>query len=219
MLQAVIKCPHCGNEGTFDFYGIPFVRHAKFTKLPNGREVEVLLVRGIAVCCKCEEPALIEAHVFRNEWDVYEKHINTRELYRISNFRIVRVLPQPKEPYTHPAIPEKARELLRDVQELLFQRKSPSLIIGGCRSILEVALKELRAEGESLYEKIEDLYRRHVITEPLRDWSHIVRKLGNKAIHEVEASIEEAEELVEFTKLFLVMTFELPARISEKRKS
>ena len=217
MLQANVKCPHCGNEGTFDFYGIPVVKHVKFGKLPSGKETEVLLIRGIAICCKCEEPTLIEAHVFRNEWEVFKNHINTRELYKISNFKIVRVLPPPKEPYTHPSIPEKVRDLLKEAQELLNEGRSPSIIVGACRSILEVALKELNAEGDTLYDKIEDLYQRHIITTPLRDWSHIVRKMGNKALHEIEASSEDAQELVEFTKLFLMMTFELPAKIREKR--
>ncbi len=217
MLQAVIECPHCGNKGSFDFYGIPYVEHLENVTLPNGEQTALLKIRGIAVCCKCKEPALIEAKVFRNEWEIFRTHVEDRELYRIRNFQIIRVFPNPKKPYSHPSIPEKIRELFADVQELLRQRRNPALIIGACRSILDVATKELGAKEGSLYERIEELYKSHVITKPLKDWAHILRRYGNKAIHEIEADYKEAEELVEFTKLFLIMTFELPARIEEKR--
>ncbi len=219
MLQAVTKCPHCSNEGTFDFYAVPYVEHVKFTNLPGGKQVEVVRIRGIASCCKCREPTLIEAEIFRNEWEVFKNYIDKREVYRIQQFRITRKFPEPKEPYSHPSIPEKIRKLFSDVQKLLKTAETPALVVGACRSVLDAATKELGAREGNLYERIEELYKQHIITEPVKEWAHILRRYGNKAIHEIEASYEDAEELVEFTKLFLIITFELPARINEKKRS
>ena len=53
----------------------------------------------------------------------------------------------------------------------------------------------------------------------LAEWAHIIRDDGNSATHEARGTQQEAEELVEFTKLFLQYTFEFPARVKVSRES
>src|SRR5690606_12395756 len=68
-----------------------------------------------------------------------------------------------------------------------------------------------------LVERIDSLAERSVITEVLRDWAHALRVDGNAAVHGFEGTREAAEELVEFIKLFLHVTFELPAAIEQRK--
>lgn len=126
---------------------------------------------------------------------------------------IKRSLPETLKAKDHPAWPAKIRSMFADVQLMAAEKKSPAFVVSGCRTVLEQALKELKGEGRNNFERIDDLAGKGVITAPMKDWAHRVRKLGNDAIHDVEADPKEAEELVAFVLMFLEMTFTLPHTI------
>ena len=100
---------------------------------------------------------------------------------------------------------------------MLKQGLSPSLVITGCRSVLEISVNELGAEGKTLQHKINNLKEKSIVNGVLADWAHQIRLEGNSAVHQMEGTQEEAEELVEFTKLFLQYTFEFPSRVNAIR--
>ena len=102
---------------------------------------------------------------------------------------------------------------------MLQARLQPHFILAGCRTVLEAVVRELGGNGHTLSARIADLHAQGVITKGLADWAHQIRIGGNDAVHEMSGTPEEARELVEFTKLFLQFTFELPARINEVRTS
>ena len=56
-----------------------------------------------------------------------------------------------------------------------------------------------------------------IITETIKDWAHIIRDNGNDAVHELNGKREDAEDLLNFTKIFLQYAFELPAVIKAMR--
>ena len=173
---------------------------------------------GTASCPKCFQPVLI---IFKAPYLPVSK---SRELKDNTQLKVllqkhVEIIDWfPKlDIFSHPAIPEKTRNLFRDVQKIEKQKLNPPLIVVGCRSVLEEAVKTLGGQGDTLYDKIEDLYKQGVITRILKDWATIIRKYGNKAAHEIETTQEEATEMVEFTKIFLEYTFVLPWRVEQKR--
>lgn len=56
----------------------------------------------------------------------------------------------------------------------------------GLRTIVEAVCKEKKALGRDLYEKINDLASKQVLTPSSADILHKIRSLGNKAAHEVK---------------------------------
>lgn len=69
-------------------------------------------------------------------------------------------------------------------------------------------------KGKFLKQRIDSLAEQHIITEAMRDWAHHIRLVGIDASHDDgEITLEEANELREFTELFLIYTFTLPKRV------
>lgn len=132
--------------------------------------------------------------------------------------KIVCMYPTPQPPYTHPSLPANIQKEFRDIQCIAKQGLSPSLVMTGCRTILETAVRELGGEGKRLIDRINDLKDKAVVNGVLAEWAHQIRIDGNSAVHEMSNTQIEAEELVEFTKLFLQYTFEFPSRIHEIRE-
>jgi len=89
------------------------------------------------------------------------------------------------------------------------------------RKVLEVAVKVLDAEGSGdLYNRIESLSDKNLITQDLKDWAHAIRDDGNTAAHEeTPVSKEFAEELLSFAEMFLMYTFTMPNMIKDRRHS
>jgi len=114
-------------------------------------------------------------------------------------------------------LPDAVNQDLIDLQNMLKQQLAPHLVMTGCRTILETAVKTLGGEGKRLVDQIQDLKNKAVVNGVLADWAQHIRLEGNSAVHERSGTQEEAQELMEFTKLFLQYTFEFPSRITTLR--
>lgn len=67
-----------------------------------------------------------------------------------------------------------------------------------------------------LQKRIDWLHEKGCLTDQLKDWAHIVRIERNDASHEEEPfTKEEAEQLHQFTEVFLLYVFTLPGRIEQ----
>ena len=99
----------------------------------------------------------------------------------------------------------------------LHRTSNYSVAVMCARVILEYTLKDLEigTDNDNLYDRIQEAYKREIITKPVADWAHIVRKFGNIAIHEVEATETEAREVKEFVKIFLDLVYRIPYEISK----
>ncbi|HYE11960.1 MAG TPA: DUF4145 domain-containing protein, partial [Patescibacteria group bacterium] len=88
------------------------------------------------------------------------------------------------------------------------------------RAALQRAVRKLEAEGKGLYNEIENLKDKSVITKQLADFAHEVRITGNDFAHPDEISEvnqKEVEESLDFLDGFLEMVFVLPL-VAERRK-
>lgn len=88
------------------------------------------------------------------------------------------------------------------------------------RASMQRAVRILSAEGRTLYDQIENLMTKGVITRQLTNFAHEVRITGNDLAHPDEitkVSQSEIEESLDFLDNFLNTVFVLPA-IAERRK-
>ena len=91
------------------------------------------------------------------------------------------------------------------------------------RKVLEMTTVELgpkdnKFRSKPLYHRIEELAATNLLPDSMRELAHEIRLGGNVAAHEEEYSKEEAEELREFSELFLTYLFTLPHKISASRR-
>lgn len=83
-------------------------------------------------------------------------------------------------------IPGNLERIYRETVSAL-NNKQPVLAGIGIRAIIETVSKEKNAEGSNLFNKINDLVTKGVLTQEGSDILHKLRALGNNAAHEVKA--------------------------------
>lgn len=222
------RCPHCGSDQGFTAFGVSgyVITQYDATKIPAPEwkilydkcQKDPLAQFSLAGQCQnCKMPVVATCQNHTNCIEEIKSCILS--VSKIGNFsvNVLRIYPSPAQPYSHPSIPEAISVTFIDIQRMHEQAIQPHLIISGCRGILEKSLDELGAEGQSIYAKIEDLFSKGLITSTLKDWAHVIRRLGNAGTHEMAGNREEADELVSFTKVFLQYAFEMPAMIAALR--
>lgn len=223
-------CPHCHSDRGFHAFGASeyLIGEYDYSKTPF-QEAQVLQKRrennpntffslcGSCIACKKPVVATCEASL-KILTEIRECIADIDRAYK-GKATIKTIFPEPTVLYTHPSLPEDVRNAFVDLQKMLQARLQPHFILAGCRTVLEAVVRELGGNGHTLSARIADLHAQGVITKGLADWAHQIRIGGNDAVHEMSGTPEEARELVEFTKLFLQFTFELPARINEVRTS
>ena len=218
-------CPHCGERSGFDIFAA-----SKFRAERNAKEIKVARLNysqskalnsdffAAGVCCLCGNPIILELAIHDFSLAPLLAHIGTADsLYNGPPPTIVRILPSPVPPYSHPALPERVNAAFVDLQKMLKQELSPHFIITGCRTVLESAVRELGGEGKKLHHRINDLKEKAIVNGVLAEWATHIRLEGNDAAHDMEGTPKEAAEIVEFTKLFLQYAFEFPARVKDAR--
>lgn len=223
-------CPHCDSDKGFQAFGMSEHAHESvffdFNKDKLHHDPNTLLIAtqkgydvtftmaGICTSCKMPVVAMCEStEKVRLEIKecIFANKLTNKQL------NIIKVFPEKIPLYAHPSLSECVRDAFIDLQTMLRQNMQPHLVISGCRTVLEAAVRELGATGKNLKQHIDCLRDQGKITAVLHAWASHVRLSGNNAVHEMEGSTEEARELVEFTKIFLQFTFELPARIQAVR--
>jgi hypothetical protein len=91
------------------------------------------------------------------------------------------------------------------------------------RKVIDVSTQQLLGDEGKKYGNIRDridvLAEKNALTPDLKDWAHEVRLGGNDAAHDKDPySKEEAEELLDFTELYLTYVYTLPGRLNERRE-
>lgn len=221
-------CPHCYSDRGFLVFGtsVHTIGEYDYSKTPQQeklilmkkREGNPLVLFSLAgTCLSCNQPVVATCQTSLKRFEEIKSCVGTFEQATARALAVEKIFPAPTPPYSHPSLPENVREAFVALQEMLLEKKPPHFIITGCRTVLEAAARELGGEGKTLHKRIAHLFEQGIITKPLADWADHVRLSGNEAVHEMEGTREEARELVEFSKVFLQFTFELPATIQAAR--
>lgn len=182
----------------------------------EGPEVEGA---GMAQCMHCNRPTMVVFRTRRRYLDSIIKNLDstTPLLGGESLIRINSMFPPQPEAEEDPHWPVEIRRHFRDAQDMLMNKMSPSIIIGVCRTVLDVVTRKLEADAKTLSGRIDQLRDRAVVTIPIADWAHSLRLEGNAAVHEAEGTESDAREYIEFLRMLMNIAFTLPARIAEKR--
>jgi hypothetical protein len=203
---------------------------AKFKPVPKrpnqvGETGETVEGCALSRCPHCAEPLLIvfrttrhllqEAHRLDNTERTQHNPLMSR-LQVGDTVLVLKTYPESKQPIAHLTWPEKIRRPFVDLQMMQSEKKHPSFIIGGCRTILDVATKDLGGKKHNLVDRIDELANMNIVTGVLKDWAHKLRLDGNAAVHELDGTDDDATQLVEFIKLFLHVAYELPEAILTK---
>lgn len=229
--QVAHRCPHCRELSDFVMTNFSEVVHKEENGNPPlwelGRDIRnntntrvpathVAQICALSRCPRCQHPTMFVIEVPSN---VYLTNLERRNEERIFlSYRVVTTYPQPRNYEAHASWPEKIRKPFTEAQQFLDEQRTPSTIITICRSVVDVAAKELGGEGATIFTRIEDLYNKKLIAKPVADWAHEVRTRGADAVHDLDGgTIEQAKELVEFIKLFLHVTFELSEDIKRRQ--
>lgn len=206
-------CPYCLKEVVFNGIAVMPVDTSIFEINPPYKpEVAVF-----AQCPYCYGAVIgIVKNYVGNFYDLREK-VSSEASYSIS---VSEIIPPVSEIFSHVSIPEKVNTAFVEAQKAFrFAKKSYYLVIAGCRTTLELAIKELTGKEKiKLFDAIDELVEKCIIPKPMGEWAHSIRVLGNEAVHEAEGSKEEAEELMNFTRLFLEYVFVMSYKLNTFRK-
>lgn len=84
-----------------------------------------------------------------------------------------------------------------------------------CRRALQSSCDDLQAKGKNLYQQIDDLASKGIITEPLKQLAHQVRLTANKELHESDGlgaiGEADAEAIIAFTREYFHHVYVMPA--------
>lgn len=222
------RCPHCSSDRGFLAFGLSHYLIGEYDYSKNPLQEKGILMRKrednpltefslAGTCMQCQKPVVASCRASLKQREEIVACIGNFGRTVIHRVEVTAVFPTPMPPYSHPSLPENVRATFIDLQRMIRDNMQPHLIIMGCRAVLEAAVRSLGANGKNLYDSIEDLRENGVITESLKEWGTIVRRVGNDAAHEMKGTREDANEMVEFIKVFLQFTFELPSIIKSKK--
>jgi hypothetical protein len=219
MPSIVAECPYCGAEkvgfyiiGQYERQGVVVVHHDRLRFWDE-----------LAVCTKCERGVIA---VYAHTDTLPPKHSSPQMCPSDPEnwgYKLVEVLPRPR--------PSRAPDHLPDPLPNIFLQAANALKRGDwdasgamSRKTVDVAtkllMKDVAKQVRDLAPRIDALAERGKLTEDLRQWAHHVRLDGNDASHDEDPfTKDEAEELANFTELFLTYVYSLPGRMKDKMKS
>ncbi len=118
------------------------------------------------------------------------------------------------------AIPSRAREYLNQGIE---SKHAPAGAIMLCASSVDAMLKEQGLSEGSLYKRIEEAAKLHLITNDIAAWAHDVRLDANDQRHSDSSQplplVEDATRAIDFTLALAEILFVLPERVRRGRKA
>jgi hypothetical protein len=219
MPSIVTECPHCGAEKI----GFPIIaerRRASIVRTPNVTRSSIW--DCLATCSGCEAGVLL---VFGHNADVSAQHqspANCPSDPRVWGYVLNLVLPAPKPSHAPDHLPDPLPNLFLQAADAL-KRSSWDASGAMSRKTVDVCTKLLMKEEAKQYRdmkpRIDALAASGALTPQLKEWAHQVRLDGNDAVHDEDPfTKDEAEELLDFTELFLTYVYALPGRLAAKKK-
>ncbi|MDR5611431.1 MULTISPECIES: DUF4145 domain-containing protein [unclassified Arsenophonus] len=212
MLSFDITCPHClkdnavlegfseRNRNNTNIYDVPFF------------------------CRSCEQTGVAVVKSFTNsgpyEGSCKDNNVNIVIPRDNSLYTLVKVYPEPKTNTCPDAVPIRAAKFFIESKDDLQLQRYETCVMN-CRKVIDISTKELlekEAKNEKLSQRISMLQAKDRITEQMKNWAHIIRIDSNGAVHsDEEFTPEEAEEILNFTELFLLYAFTLPAMVESRK--
>lgn len=203
-------CPYCNTKGAA-FYLVD--EHT--CKLDSGAPGHYV---SFWICGCCEGGVVGES-------DHQASNLTVSKIFNINNF--YKLLPKPKELKAAPYTPQKiadtyvtALKILNCSTKDLLTEADAEACCMTIRKAVELAVNEQNATGKNLYQKIEDLANRNILTDSMRMWAQEIRSIGNDGAHEDGAvSLRDAEQATFFADMLFRYLYTLPGMIAERRQA
>jgi len=138
---------------------------------------------------------------------------------------MVKSWPARKKPKHFSEVPEGVAKVYGRSQRLLTIKQDGEVFYESAstsfRRTLELALKSLGRTEKTLFAKIKGMAKDGLIPESMESLATAIRLGGNEPTHDFplpdDQAKEEALALSEFTELFLMYAFTLPARVAARQ--
>ena len=215
MASIILECPHCGAEKIG--FRLVFDQPAA---LPIPGSPHAQRWRTLMVCSNCDEGvvAIFDKRPGINVAAPTGLNVDPQKL------GMVLVDTYPK------SAPSKIPTHLTDELKNYYNQAAESLRRGNwdasgamSRKVVDVStqllLKEEAKKHGTIQARIDALAANNALTPDLKDWGHQVRLGGNDAAHDKDPFTKpEADELLDFTELYLTYVYTLPGRLEERKK-
>lgn len=115
-------------------------------------------------------------------------------------------------------LPDEVQSIYQET--ILAIENEQNILAGiGIRALIETICKNQRAEGKDLFQQINSLHEKSIVTKEGVDTLHKLRVLGNKAAHEVQAHNKEQLSLaIQIIEHMLDGTYIIPDKVSRVLK-
>lgn len=132
----------------------------------------------------------------------------------VENFSIVDFAPKMPTPETISFLPPKIAAVFDEAEANFADGRNMSAATM-YRKAVELAVKNKNPEGKGmLNERIRGLQKQNAVPDTLIDLLDTVKFLGNEGAHDEDPpDHDDVERGRDFTRLFLVYSYELPARV------
>jgi len=217
-------CPYCTQverlkiSTSIKYYSAS--NYPPWLKIINGEVFQRIIPESIysahnAECFHCGGICIIVFYLI-NESDlkILDLSIRDKTVYALDGskfLKFIKIFPQLKNKLLRGIIPENASLLFEEAKQDLSANRQPAGIIAKCRSILDVCLKELKANGKNRKDKIKNLQEMGILTKSLGEWADILWEDGN--------DIDQAGRHIKFLELFFEVAFALPKQIEQSQES
>jgi hypothetical protein len=227
-----IQCPTCLSVCRAEMHTVvSAVRQSRaavgdsnnfYKKVWTRSDTEVV---GIFLCTNCSGPMWIAMRQrssvsMPDDLTFAERMMKTEEILDLQNVADVTDI----HPSTASPVPTHLPPTIEDYwrREVVHVMRAPGHLLSAARKILEAVCKlqdPSQKKGTSLHERIKELWAKGLIIESMKDWGINIKKLGNVGSHRIEEKVtrEEADEVLNYTVLFVDLLYRIPERVEELR--
>lgn len=179
-------------------------------------ELQLPFIYTFSVCQVCEKPiiAIFEhSQIPSLSTDQFMRQYNQIK----ERIHLMTVLPKPESVDVPDHLPDNILSFFLEGTGSLPER--PNAAGTMFRKTVDVTLKILLPEETgTFYNRINKARDDGLLTSDLAEWAHHVRLEGNDASHDEDPfTVEEAQSLERFTRLFLMYVFTLPGMLQDWR--
>lgn len=220
-LKVRLDCPYCGTRERRSVVHVRYLMGAGATTsvTPNVQSASRIL--AATFCDDCKMPFCLS---IKSGSDVSIQGILQNAGSEIGTEASLRnaaisTMPEANIFQARSELPKAIRQPFADIQDDAAKRRNAPGIMATARGCLDVALKALGEKEGGRTTRIQRLKDHGILTASLSEWANKLWADGNDAVHDLEATIEDAIEHVEFLKLFFEVVFVLPDKIAEASSS
>jgi Domain of unknown function (DUF4145) len=209
-------CPHCNRSSVCTMASIPYIEHVRYDGPPSGaypQNAGIFRLAAVTQCQGCK--GLILAVVTRKPHPISPSSHTTEPFVYVAHYPMGKPDDSIEE-----GIPEEIGEDFKEALRCTFVNAYKAAVCM-CGRALEAACDDLKANGSTLEDKIDDLAKKGQISIPLKDLAHQIRLTRNRGAHapkdEKQAANnptkDHADALIAFTRQFFQHVYTMPAKL------